>query len=85
MHSLIVNIVKKILGKGRHSLHEPFFCGNEWKYVKKTLDDNYVSSIGFFVNKFEDQIKKFTKSKFVISVINGTEALKLGCLWSKEQ
>ena len=77
MHSLIVNIVKKILGKGRHSLHEPFFCGNEWKYVKKTLDDNYVSSIGFFVNKFEDQIKKFTKSKFVISVINGTEALHL--------
>jgi aminotransferase in exopolysaccharide biosynthesis len=77
MHIQIVNIVKKILGKGRHSLHEPYFCGNEWNYVKKTLDENYVSSIGSFVNKFEDQIKKFTKSKYAIPVVNGTEALHL--------
>ena len=77
MHTQIVNIVKKILGKGRHSLHEPYFCGNEWSYVKKTLDENYVSSIGSFVNKFEDQIKKFTKSKYAIPVVNGTEALHL--------
>jgi aminotransferase in exopolysaccharide biosynthesis len=77
MYSQIINIVKKILGKGHHSLHEPYFCGNEWKYVKKTLDDNYVSSIGSFVNKFENQIKKFTKSKYAISVVNGTEALHL--------
>ena len=77
MHTKIVNIVKKILGKGSHPLHEPYFCGNEWNYVKKTLDENYVSSIGSFVNKFEDQIKKFTKSKYAISVVNGTEALHL--------
>jgi aminotransferase in exopolysaccharide biosynthesis len=77
MHTQIVNIVKNILGKGRHSLHEPYFCGNEWNYVKKTLDENYVSSIGTFVNKFEDQIKKFTKSKYAIPVVNGTEALHL--------
>jgi perosamine synthetase len=77
MHIQIINIVKKILGKGRHSLHEPYFCGNEWNYVKKTLDENYVSSIGSFVNKFEDQIKKFTKSKYAIPVVNGTEALHL--------
>jgi len=77
MHTQIINIVKKILGKGRHPLHEPYFFGNEWNYVKKTLDENYVSSIGSFVNKFEDQIKKFTKSKYVIPVVNGTEALHL--------
>ena len=77
MHSQIVDIIKKILGKGHHPLHEPYFCGNEWKYVKKTLDENYVSSIGSFVNKFEDQIKRFTKSKYAIPVVNGTEALHL--------
>jgi perosamine synthetase len=77
MYSLIVNIVRKILGKGDHSLHEPYFFGNEWKYVKKTLDENYVSSIGSFVNKFEDQIKDFAKTKYAISVVNGTEALHL--------
>jgi len=78
LYSHIINTIKKVLGEGRHFLHEPYFCGNEWKYVKKTLDDNYVSSIGSFVNKFEDQIKKFTKSKYAISVVNGTEALHLG-------
>jgi perosamine synthetase len=77
MHFQIVDIIKKILGKGHHSLHEPYFFGNEWKYVKKTLDENYVSSIGSFVNKFEDQIKRFTKSKYAIPVVNGTEALHL--------
>jgi perosamine synthetase len=77
MHFQIVNIINKILGKGRHTLHEPYFCGNEWKYVKKTLDENYVSSIGSFVNKFGDQIKKITKSKYAIPVVNGTEALHL--------
>ena len=77
MHYRIVNIIKKILGNGQHSLHEPYFFGNEWSYVKKTLDENYVSSIGSFVNKFEDQIKTFTKSNYAISVVNGTEALHL--------
>jgi aminotransferase in exopolysaccharide biosynthesis len=77
MYSQIVNIIKKIIGKGPHALHEPYFFGNEWKYVKKTIDDNYVSSIGSFVSKFENQIKKFTKSKYAIPVVNGTEALHL--------
>ena len=77
MRYRIINIIKKILGNGQHSLHEPFFFGNEWSYVKKTLDENYVSSIGSFVNKFEDQIKTFTKSNYAILVVNGTEALHL--------
>ena len=77
MHYRIVNIIKKILGNGQHSLHEPYFFGNEWSYVKKTLDESYVSSIGSFVNKFEDQIKTFTKSNYAILVVNGTEALHL--------
>ena len=64
MYSQIVNIIKKIIGKGPHALHEPYFFGNEWKYVKKTIDDNYVSSIGSFVNKFENQIPK--DKKFII-------------------
>jgi len=77
MYFQIISIIKKVLGKGSHSLHEPYFCGNEWKYIKKTLDDNYVSSIGSFVNKFEDQMKKFTKAKYAIPVVSGTEALHL--------
>ena len=73
----IIQSITKVVGKKKHNLHEPLFCGNEWSYVKQTLDKNCVSSIGQFVNKFENQIKKFTKAKYAISVVNGTEALHL--------
>jgi len=78
--SLPIDIIKsiiKVTGKQKHYLHEPLFCGNEIKYLKKTIITNLVSSVGPFVKKFENQITKFTKSKYVISVVNGTEALHL--------
>ena len=78
--NLIIKSVKKVVGKKKHHLHEPFFCGNEIKYLKKTITTNLVSSVGPFVKKFEDQITKFTKSKYAISVVNGTEALHLSLL-----
>ena len=73
----LIKKIKKILGEGTHYLHEPFFNGNEWEYVKKTLDDNFVSTVGPYVGKFEKELKKFTKSKYVISTTSGTSALFL--------
>jgi perosamine synthetase len=73
--SIIRKVVKKKIGS--IPLHEPNFFGNEWKYLKVTLDENYVSSSGKYVKKFEDKIKEFTKSKYAVSVVNGTEALHL--------
>ena len=74
---IIIKAIKKTIGKGPHQLHEPFFCGNEIDYLKRSIKDNYVSYIGSYVKKFEDKIKKITGSKFVISVVNGTEALHI--------
>jgi perosamine synthetase len=73
----IIKSITKVVGKKKHHLHEPLFLGNEIKYLKKTIATNLVSSVGPFVKKFEDQITKFTKSKYAISVVNGTEALHL--------
>jgi perosamine synthetase len=73
----IIKSIKNVVGKQKHHLHEPLFFGNEIKYLKKTITTNLVSSVGPFVKKFEDQITKFTKSKYAISVVNGTEALHL--------
>jgi aminotransferase in exopolysaccharide biosynthesis len=78
----IINSIRKIVGKKKHHLHEPLFFGNEIKYLKKTIRTNLVSSVGPFVKKFEDQIMKFTKSKYAISVVNGTEALHLSLVAS---
>jgi perosamine synthetase len=73
----IIKSIRKVVGKKKHHLHEPLFFGNEIKYLKKTITTNLVSSVGPFVKKFEDQITKFTKSKYTISAVNGTEALHL--------
>ena len=73
----IIKSIRNVVGKQKHHLHEPLFLGNEIKYLQKTITTNLVSSAGPFVKKFENQITKFTRSKYAISVVNGTEALHL--------
>lgn len=61
------------------ALHEPRFRGNEWNYVKETIDSGWVSSVGKFVDRIESDLAKFTESKFAIACVNGTAALHM-CL-----
>ncbi|HEY3308706.1 MAG TPA: LegC family aminotransferase [Desulfuromonadaceae bacterium] len=60
-------------------LHEPSFAGNEWSYVKECLDTGWVSSIGKFVDRFEEDLAAYTGVKRAIAVVNGTAALHV-CL-----
>lgn len=60
-------------------LHEPNFAGNEWSYVKECLDTGWVSSVGKFVDRFEEDLAAFTGVKKAIAVVNGTAALHV-CL-----
>ncbi len=75
--NLITNSIIKVIGKGPHSLHEPVLGKKEIEYVSKSIKSNFVSTKGKFVEKFENEIKKFTKSNFVVSTINCTQALFL--------
>ena len=68
-------LIKKTIGKGPHQLHEPLFSKKEIKYTNDTIEKNYVSSVGIYGEKFEKEIKKFTKAKYVVAVINGTQGL----------
>ena len=58
-------------------LHAPQFIGNEKKYVENTIDSTFVSSIGDFVNKFENQVQNFTGIKYAIATMNGTAAMHI--------
>lgn len=58
-------------------LHAPHFGGNEKKYLIETIDSTFVSSVGAFVNKFEDEIAKYTGAKHAIACVNGTNALHI--------
>lgn len=61
------------------SLHEPCFSGNEWTYVKECIDTGWVSSVGKFVDRFENDLAAFTGAKRAVAVVNGTAALHI-CL-----
>ncbi|WP_295234474.1 LegC family aminotransferase [Sediminibacterium sp.] len=61
-------------------LHSPFFLGNEKKYVNEAIDSTFVSSVGKFVDRFEEIIKEYTGSKFAIATVNGTSALHMSLI-----
>lgn len=61
-------------------LHAPTFAGNEKKYLLETIDSTFVSSVGAFVNKFEEDFAKYTGSKYAIACVNGTNALQIALL-----
>ena len=61
-------------------LHEPRFIGKEKEFVSQTIDSTFVSSVGQYVNQFEEDIAKYTGSKKAIGIVNGTSALHLSML-----
>ncbi len=58
----------------------PEICGNEWKYVKECLDTNWVSSVGSYVERFENMVAEKAGTKYAIATINGTAALHIALL-----
>lgn len=71
----IIDAVQGVVGPDRVALHEPTFKGNEWAYLKECLDSTFVSSVGPFVDRFENELAEFTGAKHAIAVVNGTAAL----------
>ena len=61
-------------------LHEPRFFGNEKKYLLDAVDSTFVSSVGAYVDKFEDMMCDITGAKYAIALVNGTNALHLSLL-----
>lgn len=73
----IVAAVQRAIGTpdGVLSLHEPVFGGNELVYLEECIKSTFVSSIGKFVDRFEDMLAAYTGAKRAVAVVNGTAAL----------
>lgn len=56
-------------------LHAPRFDGKEKNYLLDTIESTFVSSVGAYVQSFEDMVSAFTGAKFAIATVNGTSAL----------
>ena len=61
-------------------LHEPCLRDSEVQRVKNCVESGWVSTVGNYVNDFEEGIKNFTKSKYVIATSSGTASLHLALL-----
>ena len=61
-------------------LHEPRFFGNVKKYINECIDSTFVSSIGKYVDEFEEKIAKYSGAQFAVATSNGTSALHVSLL-----
>jgi len=58
-------------------LHEPRFVGNEKAYLNECIDSTFVSSVGEFVDRLEQDVAAYTGAKFAVAAVNGTAALHI--------
>lgn len=69
--------VKTMYKKDFVPLHEPTFDDKEVDYVTDCIKTGWVSSVGAYVTKFEDELAKFVGVKCAVAVVNGTAALHI--------
>ena len=58
-------------------LHAPVFSGHEKSYVLDTIGSTFVSSVGGYVDRFENNIARYTGSPKAVATVNGTAALHI--------
>lgn len=71
------NEIKKMYGKDVVPLHEPTFDEKEIEYVTECIRTGWVSSVGSYVTRFEEELAKFVGAKRAVAVVNGTAALHI--------
>ncbi len=81
-YKLIIDFIRELysIKSGVVPLHAPVFCGNEKEYLNNCIDSTFVSSVGKYVDKFEEVVAQFTGAKKAIVTVNGTSALHLALL-----
>lgn len=81
-YSEIVQFIRQIYHQptGFIPLHAPVFNGNEKKYLEECIDSTFVSSVGKFVDLFEEKMAEYTSAKKAVVCVNGTNALHLALM-----
>ena len=78
MPNKFINYVRDIYSsKDYIPLHEPTFIGNEIQYVNDTINSSFVSSVGKYVQNFENLIEEHTSAPKAVATVNGTTALNV--------
>jgi UDP-N-acetylbacillosamine transaminase len=86
MNNKIVKFIRELYQTNDAiALHSPRFVGNEKQYLADTIDSTFVSSVGKYVEQFEQQIQNFTGTARAVATVNGTAALHTALVMSGVQ
>ena len=70
MYNNITTFIHNLFGTDEFvPLHAPLFIGNEKKYLAECIDTTFVSSVGKFVDRFEELVACYTGCLLYTSVI----------------
>lgn len=80
MNLKIIGFIKDLYGQNNVPLSVPKFFGNEKKYLNECIDTTFVSSVGKFVDRFEDEMAKYTGTQRAVVCVSGTNALHMSLM-----
>jgi len=81
MYKEVITFIQKIYQTTDFiPLHKPKFIGNEKQYLSECIDSTFVSSVGKFVDEFEQKIADYIGAKYAIATSNGTSALHIALI-----
>lgn len=80
-YSKVISFIKDLYGNQEFTpLAVPVFVGNEKKYLNECIDTTFVSSVGKFVDRFEEDMARYTGAKRAVVCVSGTNALHMALL-----
>lgn len=78
-----IDFIKGLYGNQEFTpLSVPKFIGNEKKYLEECIDTTFVSSVGKFVDRFEEDMAHYTGAKKAVVCVSGTNALHMALMLS---
>jgi len=81
MYEKTINFIKEFYGNREFTpLSVPIFIGNEKKYLNECVDTTFVSSVGKFVDRFEEDMALYTGAKRAVVCVSGTNALHMAMM-----
>lgn len=76
-----ISFIKELYGTSDFvPLSVPKFIGNEKKYLEECIDTTFVSSVGKFVDCFEEMMAAYTGAKRAVVCVSGTNALHMAMM-----
>ena len=76
-----ISFIKEVYGTSDFvPLAVPKFIGNEKKYLEECIDTTFVSSVGKFVDRFEEMMAEYTGAKRAVVCVSGTNALHMAMM-----